>query len=42
MTSTLRPGEWVDAALGLDDIGPDTYKMRIYNRPIHLPRVPRA
>ena len=29
MTSTIRPGEWVDAAMGLDDIGPDTYGMRI-------------
>jgi len=29
MTSTIRPGEWVDTAIGLDDIDPGTYDMHI-------------
>ena len=29
MTSATRPGEWVDTALGLADIGPATFDMRI-------------
>jgi len=29
MTSATRPGEWVDTALGLADIGPGTFDMRI-------------
>lgn len=29
MTSTIRPGEWVDSASGLDDLGAGTYNMRI-------------
>ncbi|UXA06167.1 aromatic ring-hydroxylating dioxygenase subunit alpha [Mycobacterium sp. SMC-2] len=29
MTSTIRPGEWVDAGTGLADIDPGTYNMRV-------------
>ncbi len=29
MTAATRPGEWVDTAKGLADVGPDAFEMRI-------------